>query len=79
MFKIVLSSFNSSRSDDRKDSPPVTEALKLSASPIKRTTKEIEIEKSKRPKNKTEVPKSVKKKKSLSNIRMMYLNFYLTI
>ncbi len=78
MFKIVLSSFNSSRSDDRKDSPPVTEALKLSASPIKRTTKEIEIEKSKRPKNKTEVPKSVKKK-SLSNIRMMYLNFYLII
>ncbi|XP_032453253.1 uncharacterized protein LOC100122353 isoform X4 [Nasonia vitripennis] len=50
------SSQSSNRSDDRKDSPPITEPLKFSASPIKRLTKESD-EKSKRPKNKSEVPK----------------------
>lgn len=49
--------YNSNKSDDRKDSPPVTEALKLNASPIKRMTKDLDSEKSKRPKNKSEVPK----------------------
>lgn len=47
----------SSRSDERKDSPPVTEAIKLTASPIKKTSKDAETEKSKRSKNKTEIPK----------------------
>ncbi|XP_058802297.1 uncharacterized protein LOC131670597 isoform X2 [Phymastichus coffea] len=52
------SSQSSSKSDDKKDSPPVTEALKFSASPIKRVSnKDTDPEKSKRPKNKTEVPK----------------------
>ncbi|XP_014234089.1 uncharacterized protein LOC106657220 isoform X1 [Trichogramma pretiosum] len=52
------SSQSSNRSDDRKDHHPVTEALKLTASPIKRITKnDVDIEKSKRPKTKSEVPK----------------------
>ncbi|KAJ8668823.1 hypothetical protein QAD02_000082 [Eretmocerus hayati] len=51
------SSRSSNRSDERKDSPPVTEALKLTASPVKRVVKESDTDKSKRPKNKKEVPK----------------------
>ncbi|XP_014213145.1 uncharacterized protein LOC106642789 isoform X3 [Copidosoma floridanum] len=51
------SSQSSTKSEDRKDSPPVTEALKLSYSPIKRIAKESDIEKSKRPKTKSDVPK----------------------
>lgn len=47
----------SSRSDEPKDSPPVTEAIKLTASPIKKISKDAEIEKLKRSKNKTEIPK----------------------
>jgi len=47
----------SSKSDERKDSPPVTEAIKLTASPIKKINKEGEGKKSKRSKNKTEIPK----------------------
>ena len=57
MYIFLMDYFSSNRSDDRKDSPPVTEALKLSASPIKRMTKDLDTEKSKRPKNKSEVPK----------------------
>lgn len=49
--------YSSNKSDDRKESPPVTEALKLNASPIKRMSKDLEIEKSKRSKSKSEVPK----------------------
>ncbi|XP_015590171.1 uncharacterized protein LOC107265324 isoform X2 [Cephus cinctus] len=44
------------RGDDRNGSPPVTEALKLTASPIKKIIKD-DTEKSKRPKNKNEIPK----------------------
>lgn len=47
----------SSRSDERKDSSLVTEAIKLTASPIKKLNKDMEIEKLKRSKNKTEIPK----------------------
>lgn len=46
----------SSKSNERKDSPPVMEAIKLTVSPIKKV-KEAETEKSKRSKNKTEIPK----------------------
>ncbi|XP_020300503.1 uncharacterized protein LOC109864068 isoform X2 [Pseudomyrmex gracilis] len=54
---LCTSSSQSSRSDERKDSPPMTEAIKLTASPIKKTSKDTETEKSKRSKNKTEIPK----------------------
>lgn len=54
---LCTSSSQSSRSDDRKESPPVTEAIKLTASPIKKIVKEIDSEKSKRYKNKIEIPK----------------------
>lgn len=47
----------SSRSDDRKDSPPITEAIKLTASPIKKIIKNMDNEKAKRSKNKVETPK----------------------
>lgn len=47
----------SSKSDERKDSPPVTEAIKLTASPIKKIRKDTETEKLKRAKNKTEIPR----------------------
>lgn len=47
----------SSKSNERKDSPPVMEAIKLTVSPIKKLNKEAETEKSKRSKNKTEIPK----------------------
>ena len=47
----------SSKSDDRKDSPPITEAIKLTASPIKKIIKDTDAEKSKRSKNKNEAPK----------------------
>ncbi|XP_076751442.1 uncharacterized protein LOC143423770 isoform X2 [Xylocopa sonorina] len=47
----------SSRSDERKDSPPITEAVKLTASPIKKIVKDPDVEKSKRSKNKIEIPK----------------------
>lgn len=47
----------SSKSNERKDSPPVTEAIKLTASPIKKINKDAETKKSKRSKNKTEIPK----------------------
>ncbi|XP_011314535.1 uncharacterized protein [Fopius arisanus] len=47
----------SSRSDDRKDSPPMTEAIKLTASPIKKMIKDKDNEKSKRSKNRNELPK----------------------
>ncbi|XP_033212620.1 uncharacterized protein LOC117170148 isoform X4 [Belonocnema kinseyi] len=50
-------SSQSSRSDDRKDSPPITEAIKLTASPMKKILKENENEKCKRSKNKIENPK----------------------
>lgn len=54
----LILNYSSSKGDDKKDSPPVTEALKFSASPIKRiSNKDMDSEKSKRPKNKTEVPK----------------------
>ncbi|XP_033212605.1 uncharacterized protein LOC117170148 isoform X2 [Belonocnema kinseyi] len=53
-----LNTFSSqSRSDDRKDSPPITEAIKLTASPMKKILKENENEKCKRSKNKIENPK----------------------
>nr|XP_031844058.1 uncharacterized protein LOC116431985 isoform X2 [Nomia melanderi] len=51
------SSSESNRSDEKEDSPPVTEAIKLTASPIKKIVKDPEIEKSKRYKNKIEIPK----------------------
>ena len=51
--------FSSNKSDDKKEGPPIIEALKLFASPIKKSTKDVEIEKSKRPKTKSEVPKYV--------------------
>lgn len=54
---LCTSSSQSSRSDDRKDSPPVTEAVKLTASPIKKIVKDADAEKSKRSKNKIEIPK----------------------
>ncbi|KAG7203499.1 hypothetical protein KM043_013557 [Ampulex compressa] len=54
---LCTSSSQSSRSDDRKDSPPITEAIKLTASPIKKVTKDNDLEKSKRSKNKMEIPK----------------------
>ncbi|XP_076244767.1 uncharacterized protein LOC143185548 isoform X7 [Calliopsis andreniformis] len=54
---LCTSSSQSSRSDERKDSPPITEAVKLTASPIKKVTKDAESEKSKRSKNKIETPK----------------------
>lgn len=47
----------SSKSNERKDSPLVMEAIKLTVSPIKKVNKEAETEKSKRSKNKTEIPK----------------------
>lgn len=52
-----MNCLNSSRSDERKESPPITEAIKLTASPIKKVVKEIDSEKSKRSKNKIEIPK----------------------
>ncbi|XP_011500005.1 PREDICTED: uncharacterized protein LOC105363901 [Ceratosolen solmsi marchali] len=51
------SSQSSNKSDDKKDCPPIIEALKLHASPIKRMIKEVNIEQSKRSKQKSEVPK----------------------
>ncbi|XP_015112135.1 uncharacterized protein LOC107037869 isoform X2 [Diachasma alloeum] len=48
---------DSSRSDDRKYSPPMTEAIKLTASPIKKIIKDKDSEKSKRSKNRNELPK----------------------
>ncbi|XP_018374767.1 PREDICTED: uncharacterized protein LOC108768727 isoform X1 [Trachymyrmex cornetzi] len=54
---LCTSSSQSSRSDERKDSPPVTEAIKLTASPIKKMNTDVETEKLKRSKNKTEIPK----------------------
>ncbi|XP_068975141.1 uncharacterized protein [Bombus flavifrons] len=54
---LCTSSSPSSRSDERKDSPPVTEAVKLTASPIKKIVKDANSEKSKRSKNKIEIPK----------------------
>ncbi|XP_011632469.1 uncharacterized protein LOC105424110 isoform X3 [Pogonomyrmex barbatus] len=54
---LCTSSSQSSKSDERKDSPPVTEAIKLTASPIKKISKDMETEKLKRSKNKTEIPK----------------------
>ncbi|XP_076298413.1 uncharacterized protein LOC143217734 isoform X3 [Lasioglossum baleicum] len=51
------SSSENSRSDEKEDSPPVTEAIKLTASPIKKVLKDPEVEKSKRCKNKIEIPK----------------------
>ncbi|XP_043472260.1 uncharacterized protein LOC122504955 isoform X2 [Leptopilina heterotoma] len=51
------SSSQSSRSDDRKDSPPITEAIKLTASPLKKILKENDKEKCKRSKSKIETPK----------------------
>ncbi|KAL0123408.1 hypothetical protein PUN28_005736 [Cardiocondyla obscurior] len=54
---LCASSSQSSKSDERKYSPPVTEAIKLSASPIKKINNEAETEKLKRSKNKTEIPK----------------------
>ncbi|KAK2587068.1 hypothetical protein KPH14_011017 [Odynerus spinipes] len=54
---LCTSSSQSSRSDERKESPPVTEAIKLTASPIKKVVKEVDSEKSKRSKNKIEIPK----------------------
>ncbi|XP_034196340.1 uncharacterized protein LOC117611938 isoform X1 [Osmia lignaria lignaria] len=53
----VCTSSQSSRSDERKDSPPVIEAVKLTASPIKKIVKDADSEKSKRSKNKIEIPK----------------------
>ncbi|CAK9830671.1 BAG family molecular chaperone regulator 3 [Anthophora retusa] len=54
---LCTSSSQSSKSDERKDSPPVTEAVKLTASPIKKIVKDPDAEKSKRSKNKIEIPK----------------------
>ena len=54
---LCSSSSQSSKSNERKDSPPVTEAIKLTASPIKKINKDAETKKSKRSKNKTEIPK----------------------
>ncbi|XP_077275332.1 uncharacterized protein LOC143904483 isoform X1 [Temnothorax americanus] len=54
---LCTSSSQSSRSDERKDSLPITEAIKLTASPIKKISKDAETEKLKRSKNKTEIPK----------------------
>ncbi|XP_071568485.1 uncharacterized protein [Temnothorax nylanderi] len=54
---LCTSSSQSSRSDERKDSPPITEAIKLTVSPIKKISKDAETEKLKRSKNKTEIPK----------------------
>ncbi|XP_023290347.1 uncharacterized protein LOC105700556 isoform X2 [Orussus abietinus] len=51
------SSGQSSRSDERKESPPITEALKMTASPIKKVTIEVDTEKSKRSKSKSETPR----------------------
>ncbi|KAK2587070.1 hypothetical protein KPH14_011017 [Odynerus spinipes] len=53
----LCTSSSQSRSDERKESPPVTEAIKLTASPIKKVVKEVDSEKSKRSKNKIEIPK----------------------
>ncbi|XP_033340788.1 uncharacterized protein LOC117228870 isoform X1 [Megalopta genalis] len=51
------SSSENNRSDEKEDSPPITEAVKLTASPIKKVIKDPEVEKSKRCKNKIEIPK----------------------
>ncbi|XP_057334113.1 uncharacterized protein LOC130673189 isoform X3 [Microplitis mediator] len=51
------SSSHSSRSDERKDSPPITEAIKLTASPIKKILNKDDADKSKRSKNKIETHK----------------------
>ncbi|XP_044021353.1 uncharacterized protein LOC122861190 isoform X4 [Aphidius gifuensis] len=48
---------SSSRIDDRKDSPPITEPIKLTSSPIKKITKD-EVDRVKRPKNKNGIPKT---------------------
>ncbi|CAL7945777.1 unnamed protein product [Xylocopa violacea] len=53
----MCTSSSQSRSDERKDSPPITEAVKLTASPIKKIVKDPDAEKSKRSKNKIEIPK----------------------
>ncbi|KAL6443459.1 hypothetical protein ACFW04_002951 [Cataglyphis niger] len=54
---LCTSDSKSSKSNERKDSPPVMEAIKLTVSPIKKINKGAETEKSKRSKNKTEIPK----------------------
>ncbi|XP_061943029.1 uncharacterized protein LOC108002117 isoform X1 [Apis cerana] len=54
---LCTSSSQSSKSDERKDSPPITEAVKLTISPIKKIVKDADSEKSKRSKNKIEIPK----------------------
>ncbi|XP_072751970.1 uncharacterized protein [Anoplolepis gracilipes] len=54
---LCTSSSQSSKSNERKDSPPVMEAIKLTVSPVKKIKKDAETEKSKRSKNKTEIPK----------------------
>ncbi|XP_026302116.1 uncharacterized protein LOC410057 isoform X3 [Apis mellifera] len=54
---LCTSSSQSSKSDERKDSPPITEAVKLTVSPIKKIVKDADLEKSKRSKNKIEIPK----------------------
>ncbi|XP_031773527.1 uncharacterized protein LOC100865708 isoform X1 [Apis florea] len=54
---LCTSSSQSSKSDERKDSPPITEAVKLTVSPIKKIVKDADSEKSKRSKNKIEIPK----------------------
>lgn len=53
------SSQSSSQSDNnrKEDSPPITEAIKLTASPLKKILKENDNEKCKRSKNKIETPK----------------------
>ncbi|XP_063990639.1 uncharacterized protein LOC135169506 isoform X2 [Diachasmimorpha longicaudata] len=55
--RTLSSHSDSSRSDDRKYSPPMTEAIKLTASPIKKIIKDKDSEKSKRSKNRNELPK----------------------
>ncbi|XP_076629557.1 uncharacterized protein LOC143345879 isoform X4 [Colletes latitarsis] len=54
---LCTSSSHSSRSDERKESPPITEAVKLTASPVKKVVKDVDSEKSKRSKTKIEIPK----------------------
>ncbi|XP_043263137.1 uncharacterized protein LOC122403595 isoform X4 [Colletes gigas] len=54
---LCTSSSHSSRSDERKESPPITEAVKLTASPVKKIVKDVDSEKSKRSKTKIEIPK----------------------
>ncbi|XP_076629555.1 uncharacterized protein LOC143345879 isoform X2 [Colletes latitarsis] len=55
--KPLCTSSSHSRSDERKESPPITEAVKLTASPVKKVVKDVDSEKSKRSKTKIEIPK----------------------